>query len=200
MIIAFIGFDGTGKTTTALELVKQLKKRGKKILYWEEFEYLLLKYILKLFKKQVKKHRNDFFDVKKKKIHVMYIIWQYFILIDSLLTYIYHRALSLFGYAVVCDRYHYDYIIPGEELRYIAPFLKKLFLLLPRPDVGIMMDIPADTAFERKKLIDPYPQSWFRNRRKMYIELNKKIKFTVVNSTNTLSKNINSILRIIDSK
>jgi len=60
MIIAFMGNDGSGKTTLAKEFKKRLDALGLKVKYRAEFNYFLISFIFRLF------GREHLKSVKKK--------------------------------------------------------------------------------------------------------------------------------------
>ena len=60
MIIAFLGNDGTGKTTIAKEMEKRLRAGGIDAEYKEEFEHFLLKYVHKFYSPYKRKNYNPY--------------------------------------------------------------------------------------------------------------------------------------------
>jgi len=60
MIIAFIGNNGTGKTTIAKEMEKRLRAIGIEARYKKEFDHFLLKYAHKIYSPYKAKNYNPF--------------------------------------------------------------------------------------------------------------------------------------------
>lgn len=77
--------------------------------------------------------------------------------LDWLKTYWTHLAsLRYKGYLVVTDRFYFhDLVIDPLRYRYNGPFWLVEFItrLLPKPDLYIFLDAPADVLIERKKEI-----------------------------------------------
>jgi thymidylate kinase len=66
MIIAFMGNDGSGKTSIAKELHKFFKEVGMDVYYKHEYDYALLKYFLRLMgKKNLLRTRKEMIVDKK---------------------------------------------------------------------------------------------------------------------------------------
>ena len=84
MIIAFMGNDGSGKTTISTYIYKLSLSRGLRVYYKPEFEYFLIGYLMKFFSKQREQLGASFVSrTNIKNRNCVFKIWPYLIWVDS---------------------------------------------------------------------------------------------------------------------
>ncbi len=199
MIIAFMGNDGSGKTTVAKEIKKILEKKGKKVDYRPGFDHVFLDKLLNLWgyltRKDTKEMTKEYLDTGRKQKRFLFKIWPYFIFFECCFVYL----VSIFKRKtiIIFDRYFYDYLISYEDLGYSNFFIRKMFLSLPKPDVGLVFDVSPQTAYQRKKAGDKASLDYYKRQQRRYLKMAKAKDLPVINTEKTLVKTINETLELI---
>jgi len=202
MIVAFMGNDGSGKTTVAKEIKKVLEKKGHKVDYQPGFDHVFLDKLLSLWgriaRKDTKKMTKEYLDTGKKKKRFLFKIWPYFVFLECCFIYL----VSMFKRKtiVIFDRYFYDYLISYEELGYSSSFIRKLFLFLPKPDVGLVFDVSPLTAYKRKKADHRSNLDYYKRQRRRYLKMAKVKSLPVINTEETLDRTVSDTLEFIAKK
>ena len=193
MIIALMGIDGSGKTTIAKALKDRLEKMGKRVRYHAEFNYIFLNHLLKFFfRNRLEKATRRYLEEERKRPPV-FKIWPYLVFLDCLIAYLKFKLLDR-GKIIICDRYFYDFIIPFEALGDINWFIRRLFLSLPRPDLGFLLDVSPEIAYERTKDTHDVSVKWLTGWREKYLKLNQRLNFKVVSSEKPFEATMDEIL------
>lgn len=203
-LICFTGIDGSGKTTLAKELIKDLKENGIRVEYrWGKFESSLLRLLI-LVKNKLLLHESDLKENYERSLklknnlfnnNLISMLYEYFVLVNYTFQVIFKIAIPLkMGKNIICDRYVYDTIVDlALDLRYsdgkIKYRLNQLFRLLPRPDVLFFIDVPEEVAFRRKNDIPSI--EFLRNKKEVYFKILKITKMdknivSVINGTNSV--------------
>jgi len=152
-IVALSGVDGTGKTTLARLLVKKLRFYKINVAYRHEFDYILIlgpmkDKIYKLLGIRKSNYISNYMEhhfQKGTRLHDMVYFLAWF---DYLLSYVYFRLRK--G-VVICDRWHYDHISHFLYKPRKNRLLMKLYSILPKPDVIILLDVDPEISHQRRK-------------------------------------------------
>lgn len=142
MLIAIEGIDGSGKTTQALELVKQLKKKKIKAIYTkeptDEPTGLLIRQVL------------------SGKVKVPPLSLQYLFCADRGVHQLELEKYLEKGYVVITDRYFWSAIayassdLKGDTDYYMAAFsILSMYRQFMAPNFTFFIDVPFDVAYER---------------------------------------------------
>lgn len=210
IFICFTGIDGSGKTTLSKELVNLLKSNGIKSNYiYNRFVPFILKPFI-MAARAFFLHKKDVFDdyrgysatkIKAIEEHpFLSSLYLHLLLFDYFLQILFKIKLPLMlGRNIVCDRYIYDTIItdlavdfnyPDEESKMM---LKKVFYLIPKPDLVFLVDVPEEIAFQRK---DDVPSvDYLSDRRKLYIKICRDCGMIILDGSKNLMELRNTVKR-----
>ncbi len=183
MIIAFIGFDGTGKSTIAQNLKNKISKEtNKDIKIMHGFRHLFLDIIVNKFKNThaAKKHTTG-----SSKKGILSYIWPFIVFIDSFLLYFYYK-IKFRNKILILDRYFYDYI-PSYQYLDIdkTGLLAILFKLIPKPNYIFSLTVEPEEAYRRKKEIGDLgdaDQNYFFDQKMRYYQLSLDLEINVINT------------------
>jgi len=154
--IAFLGVDGSGKSTIINEIKKPLNEAVHNALYYKHMRPNLLPNISELLKKNKKKDKNYLIPHGAKPSGFF----------GSLLRLTYYSFDYIVGYFVkiypnmvkkssifIFDRYYYDFLIDPQRARISLP--KKIICffekLIPKPNLVIVLIAEPDVIYNRKK-------------------------------------------------
>jgi len=190
MIISFIGMDGTGKTTTARQLIVELAKQEKKVVYLNMLggDSLLRRFLSRLTRRVKRRELKDPYRVSKG---IVIRFWPLFSLIDAYLTYIWLRILST-KKTVIVDRYFYDEIVIMVCIGLINVNTALRFIkLMPRPDKIYLFHTDAETAYIRKP---EHPYSFFEKQEKVYPQVALSINATTIDTGKTNALQVKELI------
>ncbi len=187
MIIAFIGWDGTGKSTIRKMLMKRLEN---KFVLIEGLNFPLMNRIKKIilsinyFNKNniEEKHREK---KEYKSITDIFIanIWYSIVFI----YYIYYFIKSkLTNKVLLFDRFVYDYYISLIYLKKNTNFISLLFRLIPKPNLVFFFKANPSTSYNRKKHDHNNEVEYYKEMKELYSEYLERnnIKHHIVNTEN----------------
>ena len=197
-LVCFVGMDGTGKTTQTKRLVSALNARGINSKYvWNTYQPFLLKpfialgQALFLRKKDAFKDYSGYSQSKHGIFKNRFLSWSYqhLLLLDYWLQSVVSIMVPLIlGKTVVSDRYVYDVVANlavdmGYSEEIIRKRVRRLLLLLPKPDLVFFLDAPEEISFQRKSDIASIEH--LKNRRKIYLDMAKDARAVVVDGSKT---------------
>ncbi|RLI33277.1 dTMP kinase, partial [Candidatus Bathyarchaeota archaeon] len=136
-LIAFEGLDGSGKTTQALLLVEALKARGFKAYYTCEPTYWRVGDLLRLHISRLKR-RSPVYEA------LLFAADRYEHVAREI------RPKLRRGYIVVSDRYLHSSLAYQGASGLSLQWIRKINFFAPKPDLVILLDLPAEKALERK--------------------------------------------------
>ena len=165
IFICFVGIDGSGKSTLSKYLFEELKKSGYNVSYmwWLEGEDSLLRRLLRrVGKSRCSNLKNNTGSTKEGEktafLKIFHILWPWIVLLDYLRFGITKAWLPkiMHSKVVIFDRYIYDVILGlSREFNFKdakkEKMLKTFSKLLPNPDLIIVVDVPPEVSYLRKK-------------------------------------------------
>ncbi len=195
--VSFIGIDGSGKTSHAIHLFKNLSKvRVDSVCIRPEF--LLIRCVPKAlmrwaslhifagFKKRSSKHeRLGEHQAKHLGFGVLRFMLTLPFLIYVWVTYFLIVKPQLSRHVVICDRYFYDWIYYLDRRQ---PSI--LIQLIPKPDLIFLLDIAIPQAFFRMHSEEDkkFSMDYYSSLREWYLALAKQCGFIVINSDQNFGK------------
>ncbi len=195
MIIALIGNDGSGKTTTSKELATKFREIGFETIYKHEYDYVFLKYLLKLTGgKRVEESRKQMLDENQKG--VKFLVWPALVWLDTLAQYIYFKLFKR-NSIVILDRYPYDHYMSFDYLGYLTKFTRWLYLHFPKADATILLWVEPEVAYTRKKETHSYALSFYEGQTKKYLSLAGILGLSDVNTNRAINSSVCDIFDIL---
>jgi glycosyltransferase involved in cell wall biosynthesis len=148
MIIAFMGNDGSGKTTLARKLLENLRASGFDVRYKAEFNYFLLDIFSKLFRKEriYKIKKLSLVREDKYRKPPYFKLWPYLVWLDLLAEWPWNKLFALYYNAadlLVHTAYHEDFGFPFlEAMASGLPVIAGNRIAIPEVvgDAGILLD------------------------------------------------------------
>jgi len=181
MIIAFMGNDGSGKTTIAKELIKIFRDLEFEVIYKHEYQYTILKLLFKLLGKRIESGRKKMIVDKEKSWK--YFLWPFLVWFDGYLSYIYFKLFKRSS-ILILDRYLFDHYVSFKYLGYLTKLSEWLFIHSPKPDVPIILDVEEEILLKRKAR---YKLRFYQIQRARYLKLSKDLKIKVINTNCPIS-------------
>jgi thymidylate kinase len=203
MLIAFIGIDGSGKTTLAKSTAQTLRSLDREATCLTPFEYIFLNVIISFLKK-VKGHgaqssSNPLLTKSRKSPFMQF--WPCLALIDNWAYFLLKiRPLLSAGKYVVCDRYFYDFAASFDYYGYANRLTRRIYLAtIPRPHHTFVLDIAPRIAWARETG-DTHELEFFIEQRQRYLAMAAELGAIVVDTGRDLQLTQGEILEIILSK
>ena len=171
---------------------EELQHDGFDVEYQRGFEHFLLNIIITLLGGKIEPMRDTFMTRTITKPSY-YRLWPYLVWVDSVLRLVYLKIFKK-NKLVIFDRYVLDFLVSWEYFGYGNAILRKLFLLIPKPDISFIIDAPAETTYGRSKFDHKFPFYFYVVQRKRYLVLAKILKINVILTTNPINETLNEIL------
>ncbi len=157
--IAFVGPDGSGKSTIAGKVMDNLKEAFPKTLYYHGRFYFLpdLRNIYNVLIARFRQSRGSSENIKSELkeesdkvpkwrlyLYMIYYFWDYF------LGYIVIGIVRSKSALLIFDRYFYDYFIQKQFSQGHHKLARLMLTLIPKPDMIIYLKSAAQTIYNRK--------------------------------------------------
>jgi len=195
MIMAFMGNDGSGKTTIAKELVKIFRDLGFEVVYKHEYQYTILRLFFKIIgMEKIESERKEMIVEKRKSWK--YYLWPYLVWFDICFSYVYFKLFRR-REIVILDRYLHDHYMSFKYLGHSTKLSEWLYMHSPKPDVCIVLWVKPKIAYLRKKSTHTYSISFYVEQTKSYLKLAKNLGIKAINTNKSVGESINEILKAI---
>jgi len=145
MIIAFMGNDGSGKTTIAREVANIFSDLGFEVRYKHEYEYAVLKILFQMVgAKKINRERKAMIVERKKSWK--YNLWPILVWFDVHCSLFYFKLFKRKS-VVILDRYLYDHYLSFKYLGYLTRFSEWLYTKCSlKPDIGFVLWVEPQIA------------------------------------------------------
>ncbi|WP_251328603.1 dTMP kinase [Haloplanus pelagicus] len=148
LLVSFSGIDGAGKTTQAERLIEEFEAIDVPAVHvwarWRPFvSYPLMGVLYVLFGWRRKDYHRS---------RTLRHVWGYLVALDQLIFFSRHLLVPLLrGKVVFVDRYLLDQLVELEYDGLYNPRAATLLRrLLPSPERTVLMEVPVETALDRK--------------------------------------------------
>lgn len=190
--VAILGLDGSGKSTIA-KSIKKTRGRGKpfmdvRIAHWRPFFFHKSQDMGPVVEPHGKSKRGTLSSLAKLGFLVLEWIFGFW---QCILR---PRAK---GQLVIFDRHYVDLLVDPRRYRYGAPLwvARLVGALIPKPDLFILLDLPAEVARSRKPEV---PLEEARRLRQRYLDLTQSLPNAhVVNAARPLDEVVAEVEEII---
>jgi len=199
-MICFIGIDGSGKTTHANNLCRELQLIGIKCIYIRP-ESLIAKAFSGKYAGLMSSHKNalrtDHTDTSLRSLLSVFfkLLFVILLIIDSYIVYIARVIPHLRrGTIIIYDRYSYDSLSLWD-----SPLTKLFIKSAPKPDVTFLLDLPETTAFIRMHdtADREIPIKYYKRLREWYLSLARRSGFIVIDTSIEFRRSAALILNYI---
>lgn len=192
MIIAFLGCDGSGKTTLAKKLIKELRKRGFNCKYRHQYDFLVSNYIGKNIKNKVSGGKF------KKKPSFYHKIWPFMVWLNLFINWIKLKVNMVGKERInIYDRYIFDMMV-GWDMDNKLNFLSKwLFRNFPKPDVLFLLDAKPESMVKRVKEGENIDLNTCKKKKRMYLEFAKGNDIKIINTEKDVEKSFRDLMGYI---
>ena len=215
MIIAVSGVDGSGKTTQIELLQQALKESGYSAsVLWFRPGY---SEIMDWIRSAVRRRKPELVpttanpEARQRAFSKPHIraAWISMAVTDILLNLAGRiRCLEAKGNVVVCDRYLFDSLLDlelrFEEFRSVRPIVEKgLSLVVPRPDLSLLLLVPREVMHDRLKQKDepfPDPPELRDKRFDRYLDWARSGKVTVIDGGRSIRAVHREIVDLVGKK
>jgi thymidylate kinase len=192
MIIAFMGNDGSGKTTISRQIQKFFTDLGFEAKYKHEYEYAILRFLFKLMGQQkIEKSRNEMLVQKKRSVG--YTLWPILVWFDLFIQYLYYKIFKRKS-VILLDRYPYDHYLSFKYLGNISKFTEWLYLHFPKPDLHLVLAVSPEIAYERKKSTHSYSIGFYEKQTEEYLNLARILGISVINTDGTPQQTVIKVI------
>lgn len=204
--VCFTGIDGSGKSTLARLLILTLRQNGIESKYlYSRYRPLLSTPFLFLARHVFLRGESPTKDYDRyvtaresaSSSRIASLAYEYILLFDYIFQVLAKVQLSLMrGQNIVCDRYVYDTIIndmldSSYSADKVERLLERLFLILPKPDVAFLVDVPEEIAFNRKN--DVPSIKFLTRRRPLFLSIAKSQNLIILDG----SKDLKELQRVV---
>ena len=195
MIIAFIGNDGSGKTTIAKKFEKHLNELGFDVHYKTEFNYFLLSFLLRILgKEKLSGQRRLFLTTNSRVGKPSYFkVWPYLVWLDLWLELLWNKFFNR-SRIIIFDRYAFDFLMSWEWLAYADAYLRWLYAHFPKPEIAFLIDVLPSTAYLRKKKTHVYPLRYYEIQRKRYLNLAGALEIRKINAEKAVNECLTEVI------
>jgi len=200
MIIAFMGNDGSGKTTIAKEFVKIFRDLGFEVIYKHEYEYTILKLLFRIVGMEKIRSEKKKMIVEREKSW-KYYLWPFLVWFDIHCSLVFFRLFKR-NTIVILDRSLYDHYLSFRYLGYLTWLSELLYTKFSlKPDIAFVLWVEPRTAYLRKKSTHNYDITFYVEQTKRYIELSKMLRVNAVNTNKSVVNTVNEIfMRLPEDK
>lgn len=211
LLVAFIGMDGTGKSTWCKNLASAVELHNLRSKWVYLGGQVVVKHLARLAKiartKTTKtknspistaRLENPFLTVDTKPPYLR--IWSLFILTDCFISYLLKiMRIRRECDVVVCDRYFYDKFLSLEYYGFSSRrWTIVLSKIVPRPTITFVLDVNPLLA-QQRETGNYHALSFFSACRERYLEFARNMGFHVLNTERSKEANLNEVLHVLES-
>jgi len=206
--VAFLGPDGSGKTTVAFRIEQDLASAFSSIKWYQRrpLGYSSWRWVMKKYREQYSSPPDRGLSAANAKVHRDEPLRGLFISLGKLGFW---WAFSVLGHLVeirprlvdhtlvIFDRYFWDLLVYPDHYRYGGPLWLARFAsrLIPRPHIVILLDAPPEVVQARKQEV-PFEES--ARQREAYLKvLDGLSNGHVVDASRSLDEVVDEVERVV---
>jgi thymidylate kinase len=188
MIIAFLGADGSGKSTVINRFLDYVSDD------WAEVKYVHFRptYFVKGSMSQeavTNPHEGESMGPVMSLLKLLLFVLEY-----NWAFYIHYRKPDQL---IIFDRYYHDVLADPARIKVSSPFwlVKSIEKLIPKPDVVLYLSASVETLYSRKQEVE---REALEQIAKRYLDLAKYYSFHTVSSETSLDITMDNVFSIYD--
>lgn len=163
-----------------------LIRTGVEVVYRHEYNYFILNYFFKMVGTETVERRRRLFLSTSSRKTALDKLWPYFVLMDALLLILWLK-LTKRRAVVILDRFLYDQLVSFKGLGVASKVVEQLYLMAPRPDVAVVLDVSPEVAYKRKRSSHRYTLHFYAVGNTLYQKIARQLRFATVNTDPPLS-------------
>jgi len=209
MLVTFSGLDGAGKTTQIRLLSAYLQSLGCRAQVLTMYDHVSVSAALRHRLRRLSQRfrirgpsttlkeisSSMQFRADKNRSDYLTVFLRHFVYILDLCRFLIVRACQGFPrhQILVMDRYLYDSLanIAGTT-GWKALYTRCFLTLVPKPDLPILLDLDAQTAFRRKP---EYPLEYMNQRRQVYLQIFGSVRTALVVGSEERPEEVHRVIR-----
>jgi thymidylate kinase len=189
LLVALSGPSGSGKTTIAFGLKRALSEKGYNACIVQGCSYFLIRVFHREFIRESAAQPRRHMSTIRARVRTL---WLLAVLLDSFAFAFYLQMLKR-RHLVLMDRYFHDFTVIFR----LRGFLGTLFLMLPRPDLSIILSIDPEVALARKSKARTLSLEDYHYQEREYLLLAQKIHAPVFRGSAPVQQLVETILQML---
>lgn len=203
MIIAFIGNDGSGKSTLMNSFSKKIRDRNESVICLPEFNYPLINLLRRIGGEQTNKTQERIQTSDSSPSFILMTL-PYVMLVESTLQIMYYKLFHR-KTVVLKDRCSYDYIATWREVGTATRLVEFLYRHSVKPDFTLYISTSPSLAKSRRAAQTDQKDSgktldFYIEKKKIYDRLYDEHAITLVENNGNMTESLERVDFLVSLK